>query len=631
MIIDRKYVLKTEEVAQVVNKRGAVVYGAGADGKKFFELFSTIIDIKFFIDKMRLSLDEAVSKIKNELIIICSRKYCSEMFESLVDKGLLPGIDFYVWDMDYNSYVESMIKHNYKQWSKCEIDYNNVVLVPIEGGHDGTAIVYSYVANYFAEKYHARILGYVRQGGNAFESCIYPSTLDVYKSFGMEDIVSFESNSDRELYIERESEKIFAHIKSMDDWQNIKVDGESYGISIIRDYLRKYELSFEPLSDEFNTCVKAALNTIVTWKEFFKQNTVKTVILWDGAHNESYLRDIALEGNIPTYIIHSLGTQVARKNHNVGCSYKFLKKFYNMLSPEEAKQGIEWAKKNIQRMQEGKKAYVPYRSVKNGDEFVFSLKSKEMQNYGNCDGGIKVMICPHIFNEDEWLNGEQLCGENYLSWLKCVGDLSLQTNYDWYIKLHPNEDARGKRIMDEYTRRYPKIKLLPATISPWDIKSLGIQYILTIAGSVGHEYPLLGIDVVNAGNNPHISFEFNINPKTVDEYKEILLNISDYSALKYNKQIYEFYAIYYLYYKNNDFSYEIQEIFKNINLKSAWGRYEKREDDTEIYKEFEETFSDTWHQKTLEEIGELIRKMDSWDEEKLYKKSEAEIKEILAM
>ena len=65
---------------------------------------------------------------------------------------------------------------------------------------------------------------------------------------------------------------------------------------------------------------------------------------------------------------------------------------------------------------------------------------------------------------------------------------------------------------------------------------------LTCWGTIGFEYALLGIPVINASqNNPHINYNFNIHAKTLKEYEKILLNIKNIK-LKMNKnEIYEFY------------------------------------------------------------------------------------------
>ena len=62
-------------------------------------------------------------------------------------------------------------------------------------------------------------------------------------------------------------------------------------------------------------------------------------------------------------------------------------------------------------------------------------------------------------------------------------------------------------------KKYPSLKLLQKNLSHNRIISKGIKCVLTTYGSIAHEYPLFGIPVINAGENPHSGYNFSINPK----------------------------------------------------------------------------------------------------------------------
>ena len=70
---------------------------------------------------------------------------------------------------------------------------------------------------------------------------------------------------------------------------------------------------------------------------------------------------------------------------------------------------------------------------------------------------------------------------------------------------------------------------------------------LTVYGSIGHEYPLYNIPVINAGYGPHFHYSFNYNPKTLSQYSKLINNLE---KLKVNKKhlidIYKFYYSHYL-------------------------------------------------------------------------------------
>lgn len=124
--------------------------------------------------------------------------------------------------------------------------------------------------------------------------------------------------------------------------------------------------------------------------------------------------------------------------------------------------------------------------------------------------------------------------------------------------------------------KYPKLKLLNPEITHNDIiNKLKIDGILTVFGSVGHEYPLFRIPVINAGNNPHSGYDFNFNPKNLKEYKKLILNFRNIKIKKnVQKKIYEFYGVHHLI----DYSF-FSNFIDNINEKIGF-------DSFQIYYEF---------------------------------------------
>ena len=626
MLIDEKIVIKDYDVVKCMSQHKIVIYGAGTDAKLFYEKYSGMLDIDFFIakdknisidDKKIYSVDKCLSCFGNRKIIICSRKYAPEMIETLKEYGLKENENFYVWDADYTQSVKEYIDFNNTNIRIEVSNNNNVVLVPIEGCHDGTTIVYSYFAPYYANKCNANIVGYIRQGGNEFESVIYPSMVDIYKSFGMREIIKVSLQKQDEESVESIYDSIIKNIRSYDDWSNIVVNGRNIGISFLRDYLRKYQLSFDPRNEHIFKCLRYAIKTIIFWDTYFEEKSVKTVILWDGVHNESYLRDIAIENGAKTYIIHPFGIHKAFINFSFGESFEYLNDFYERLTLEEKTIGLAWAKKAVDKILSGKKGkFLKYRISDN----VFSYES------GGINAAIKkktrVMICPHIFDEDQWLNGRQLCGENYISWLLFIGDISQKTDYEWFIKLHPDETDRGNQFILEYLKLYPNISLISANLSPYDLKKAGIDYSLTIGGSIGHEYPLLGINVINAGNNPHMSFAFNILPQSKEEYEKILMNITSNSVLENVDEIYKFYCIFYLYYKRNDYSKEIQDVFNMIN-------FNHRDINNTIYYDFMNEFSIEIDRNIKKQIKMIDKILESRQLDGFYMNSKKDIKEML--
>ncbi len=637
MILDSEIVIKDCEVPQKLKNKPVIIYGAGMDGLTFYHRYHELADIKFFMDNHKenhticgkhvYSLKDGLSVAGNDaIIVICSRRYARNLTDSLQKEKLSAGRLYLVWDIYYGRSVCGFMRHNRNVWSHAKKkETDNQIIIPLESGHDGSAVLYSYIAGYLADTYDAGIYAFIRQGGTEYESCIFPSDIDIYRSFNMKEVIDIslsleQKNKAGELY-----RRILENIRSVDDWHKICVGDDPWGISIVRDYLRMYPLSFDPVSHEFCLCLWNAVKKIVFWNDYVQTHPVKCVVLWDGVHNESYLRDVAVRHGIPAYIIHQTGMQKAELNFNFGTGHMYLKQFYHQLTRQEQERGIRWAKKMCERILEGAGgAEIPYR----GKDWV-SVFSYQRQKLLACNNGkIKVLVCPHIFDEDAWNEGWQICSNNYLSWLLFLGEMSELTDYEWYIKMHPDEGVRGERLIKEFVKKYSGITLLAADVSPYDLKEAGIRFVLTIAGSVGHEYPLMGIHVINAGNNPHVAFNFNHHPKNPEEYKHMILNLDKITEAPDTEELYQFFCVYYLYYQKNDLRDELDRVFSI----SSW--YGDESGDAQgltdyRYDNYMKLYTDDFAENIKREIPGLFRLADSRRADVFYKKPEQTIKELL--
>ena len=174
---------------------------------------------------------------------------------------------------------------------------------------------------------------------------------------------------------------------------------------------------------------------------------------------------------------------------------------------------------------------------------------------------IKVLVCPHDFFDAPHVFGDTLFAD-YYDWMYFLGEMSKKTNYDWYIKNRPNHaismgkfelyQPRVDETIRKFVQKYNNVKLLPNDYSHIQILEEGINFVLTAYGSVGVEYPLFNIPVINASvNNPHIMYNFNMHPKTVNEYENIVKNLEKVKLEISKKEIYEYYFMRHIFHDKN--------------------------------------------------------------------------------
>ena len=143
--------------------------------------------------------------------------------------------------------------------------------------------------------------------------------------------------------------------------------------------------------------------------------------------------------------------------------------------------------------------------------------------------------------------------EDYYEWLKYTFKISLDTDYDWYLKTHP--DLKGKfgdkqrntrDVINKMLINYENIKLLPPNYSHKNIIEGGIDFVVTCHGSVAYEYSLNNIPALIASQcNPYKEFKFTINSKNKKDYKKKIMNLVKIKkTFKINKKnIYEWYVL----------------------------------------------------------------------------------------
>ena len=132
-------------------------------------------------------------------------------------------------------------------------------------------------------------------------------------------------------------------------------------------------------------------------------------------------------------------------------------------------------------------------------------------------------ILNHLFND-------------FYEWLNFLGKISLETDYDWYIKRHPHtiNSRLNEVVLNKIVKKFPKIKLLPKDINHFNILN-NIDLGLTIYGSVAYEYPYFNKKILIASKSSHYDgFKFCVQSKSIKNYAHLIKNIHKIKP-KFNK------------------------------------------------------------------------------------------------
>ncbi len=630
---NKRFYINNEQCKDLFYYREIFIFGTGIDAEQLekklsaYAIILAYVDNKrfgekrFFCGKKIISLEQCLEqRDKKQPIIIATYKYAKDICKQLTNVSLRIGIDFYIWDdlglFHYDENSRNYVDFLNRIW-KVQEDrtHDNKILIPFENRHEMSQIIYAYCANHYAEKFNAEICSFFRWGTDCENAS--PIMKEIYKSFNVECLIDTTLNEKQQNEANELCDSIWKNLYTWEDWRKIKVYGICFGTTIIRHLLRVQIPSFDLRDLNMYTFLKEVVQVIVFWHQYVSNNNIKVIFLSDGVTWDGYIRDIAVTKEIPTYALNCKMAKM-RLDYYDGMPYRYFKQMWGQLTELEQIYGIQWAKKHIKERLNGGTEDVRCVDKKS---FAFAEPKNNMRVLDD-NNKIKVMICPHIFEEDCYYCGEQIFDNNYFEWLCHLGELSKSTpNYDWYLKMHPSSSRRDYVIIDMILQRYPHITKIPSNISPLQLRDEGIKYALTVYGSIGHEYPEIGIQVINAGYNPHSTFDFTWNPKTKEEYDNMILNLDKLEEKKDEEGLYQFYSLNYLFYNWSYIPWS-EMFFENPLLAMDPIELEVIGKDvgTWRYEEYMKEWTEERHRRIKGQLDDVFQKLDDWRPNILYKR-----------
>ena len=619
--------LTTLEVIDKFSSSRITIFGCGSqDGLMLYNaLQSSSVIVTAFIDNYKKgnfyqkipiigleNYDEGMGSI-----VIASNRFAMTMAKQI--ERSQKKYKYFIWDeaniYHTNKDIEEYIKFNKGIFRRERKKREKKIIVDWVSRHNIYISMLGCVSNYWASQFDAEILGYM--DNNISFGSISEVMKDIYSSLNVSRFIEVKLENEQREEVERKYNEIIAGITTWEDVDRIKVLDVDFGTDFLRSFLRWDIPDFSITNDAFLGRVYQAVETVIFWNDYYEKHDVKMVVILDATQRQSLFRDITIKKGIPVYAIGSESFK-ATLGYYRGKPYEYFKSFWNQLSAEEKQYGTTWAKERLQKHISGDLSDV---RPENRRGFTFAVENSNSRVLEENDK-LKLLICPHVFDEESYQCGRQIFDNNYFSWLCHLGELSERTpEYDWYLKMHPTAHERDEIIIDKIIKKYPLIKKLPANISPKQLRQEGIKYALTVWGSIGHEYPMVGINVIHAGKNPHSAFHFTINPESKEEYDRIIFNLENFDFQPNLEELYQFYCVMFLFYDWNYASFR-RDFFKNQELRMSAPELRAIGKDcgTWQYREYMKEWTQEHHQKLLNNMEDFFKRLDEWRPDVFYKR-----------
>lgn len=504
----------------------------------------------------------------------------------------------------------AFIVHNKDIWKNTESSTDGEILLELNP-MCSAIISYSYLANILKAKHNARIKAYALGRPKLWDQYLCPSFHKVYKSFNTREIIFPVLKKGQLIESIRLFNAVYPALKTKRDVENLMVEGIWFGDLVYDSHLMDNKLPTVKISDaKFKQSLQQSLEIYVFWRDYFNTHKVKAVNVSHCVYTTAIILRIAIQKHIPAYQINATHAYyLTEKNMWAYDDFFYFPDEFKKLSVEEQKNGLMEAKNRLGKRFSGEVGVDMNYSKKSAYSQINN--TKVIKNSPKT----KILIALHCFFDSPHPYGVSLFTDFY-EWLTFLGKISEITDYDWYIKTHPDFLPGNIPVIEEFKRKYKKFNLIPANTSHHQIIEEGIDFALTVHGTIGFEYAALNVPVINASMcNPHIAYNFNIHPENVEEYKKILLDLPNQKLKIDINEVYEYYYMKFI--SNsvenwvfNDYAGFMEEI----------GGYVKQFTSVS-YQKFLDEFSEKKHVRMISSLSRFVESKDYCMQRKHYDKN----------
>jgi hypothetical protein len=453
-----------------------------------------------------------------------------------------------------------------------KISSNKKILCEFSG-NKSNQVSFSYLVNFLRNKHGCSCIGYIDAIDlNYFlkikiflqKNFNYLNYL-IYKSFQIDDFILISDNKAINKFTEKEIKKILPKLKYKTDLLKLRIKKVLIGDLIYDSYLKDHKISTIDLkSKNFIKFLKNNIKRFYYWDIFFKNNNVLHIIVSDTVYKGSIILRIAAFKKIISYQCNWDNIyKIDQSNISAYGKFKYYKEEFAKLSKNQKSLALQVAKKRIEKR---------FKGIIGLDDMIYRNKTSFHSNYLNKNvllrnKNTKILIASHCFLDAPHVYGPQhTIFPDFYEWLSYLYKISRETNYEWYIKPHPDSYSDSDLILMDFLKNKPEFNIIPKDTSHIQIVKEGIDCVLSVYGTVGWEYAYFKVPVINATkNNPHTLFDFNLHAKDLKDYKNMILN---FKKLKINfdkKNIYLFYFMHNLFTRSDWMFESYEDVIKKIN------------------------------------------------------------------
>jgi len=374
--------------------------------------------------------------------------------------------------------------------------------------------------------------------------------------------------------VEKIFKKTYLKLKNKKDVLNIQIFKIPVGEFIYDGYLRENnKATIDVNSELFKKYLLYSIKTFYFWyKEFENPKKVAAIITTHPSYLMGLVGRIGVYKKIPVYCINNVSIVKLDRNHLYRYSIsKDYPAIYKKIPHKIKKILLKKAKKQIINYSNQFRKKIANKK-ENRNDLILSKNNKK-----------NILIAAHCFTDAVHVMGTNSVFPDHYEWMDFLGKISEKNLYNFYIKVHPTHYDLNIKKMEVFLKKYKYLKLLPKNSTLGEIVSK-IDYVFSVYGTIGREFPLYNVPVINAStDNLHASYDFNINFQSKKKYTNFILNLNKLPKYKITsskkKQILEYFVTrYHLHYGllyNSSYILKVnklidQKIIDQFDLSKVW-------------------------------------------------------------
>ena len=359
-----------------------------------------------------------------------------------------------------------------------------------------------------------------------------------YKKVFVDEVIQIKLNRTQQKHLISEYRQLIDYLESNRPLIDYKISEIAIGLDIYESILRSGRPKIDLFDQQTYRIAYLGLKQFIYFRTLFEEGRIKSILVsHDNYIGPGLLAHMAFHFKVEVILANLHSMNIPEKAFQLYEKFDRYQIYIENLSDQEIEKGTAWAREELSKRTHG----ILGIGIKYQSKSAFTnVNIARQTSYNTCT---KILVLTHDFFDNPHAYA-RMTFDNFLMWMEFLADISLETNYEWYIKPHRDFSGIELEILGSFLNSNKNFHMIDPETSFHQLKSEGIEFALTCYGSVGHELPLLGFTVINASYNPHSAFNFNVTAKSQNDYERILKNITDYRLSNINNdEIYKFYYI----------------------------------------------------------------------------------------